>query len=384
MNLPSPYRRLLLGRAATAAVALTLSSTRAAGLSQVARPNDGPVVQMTQLMDMSPSQQALSRDYATGFRLAAAELKAAAGPRIEIKSIEVDGSLAALQDAIQKVKSDSSQVALIGTVGEGLALASLKQSEQSRLEIAHVAPWLADSRFDGDANLFALFASREDQIRYVLKSIVNMGVSEVGIVYPSAAYEAALQPGTAQIIERLKLKARVLTAAQDRDLESFGSRLDPKVPYFLLFMGNAIELALFTRGLSGKGVQRYVVCLSDVDANTFRQLNPGKAVPVVFTRVVPDPRDNKVAVVRAYKAALQRYFDEDPSPASLAGYLGGRYAAFVIATAGPSPGRARVLSEFKRRVAINLDGWHFDFAADGRASSYVSQTLLNSSGSLIG
>ncbi|MDB5829690.1 MAG: hypothetical protein JWQ73_3910 [Variovorax sp.] len=382
MHLPCPYRRRLLGSAAGAA-ALTVFSTRAAAAAPVGRPLEGPPVQMTQLMDMSPSQQALSRDYATGFRLAFAELKVATGLRVELKFIELDGSDAALLGAIQTVKNDTAQVALIGTVGESLALASLKQAERSGLEIAHVAPWLADSRFDGNANLFALFASREDQIRYVLKGLATMGVSELGIVYPSAAYEAALQPGTAQIIERLKLKARVLTVPTDHDLESLGGRLDPNAPYFLLFMGGAIELALFTRGLGKRGVQRYVVCLSDVDTNTFMQLNPGKSVPIIFTRVVPDPRGSKLAVVRAYRAALQRYFDEDPSPTSFAGYLGGRYAASVIASAGPNPGRARVLSEFKRRVAANLDGWRFDFEANGRASSYVSQTLLNSNGSFI-
>ena len=380
MPLCSFNRRRLIGSAAGAA-ALSIFSTRAA-IAPSARLPEGPLVQVTQLMDMSPSQQALSRDYATGFRLAFAELKVTTGLRVELKSIEIDGSDAALHAALQAVKIDSNQVALIGTVGENLALATLQQAKRDGLEIAHIAPWLADSRFDSDANLFALFASREDQIRYVLKGFATMGVSEIGIVYPNARHEAALQPGTTQILERLKLKARVLTATPDLDLESFGRRIDLKAPYFLLFMGGAIELALFTRGLSG-GVQRYVVCLSDVDASTFLQLNPGKAVPIVFTRVVPDPRDSKVAVVRAYKSALQRYFDEDPSPASLAGYLGGRYAAPVFSAAGSNPGRARVLSEFRRRVASNLDGWRFDFAADGRASSYVSQTLLNRNGGFI-
>jgi hypothetical protein len=377
------HRRRLLGSAAGAA-AVALCSSPAAALVATARPVEGAAVQVTQLMDMSPSQQELSRDYATGFRLAFAELKATTGLRVDLKFIEVDGSDAAVQNAVETVRNDSAQVALVGTVGEGLALASMKQGARSGLEIAHVAPWLADTRFDADAQLFALFASREDQIRYVLKSLATMGVSELGLVYPSAAHAAALQPGTAMITDRLKLRARVLTVPDGKDIESFSRQLDSNVPYFLLFMGGDIELALFTRGLSKRGMQRYVVCLSDVDANTFLQLDPGKSVPIIFTRIVPDPRANKVAVVRAYQAALQRYFAEDPSPTSLAGYLGGRYAAFVLAAAGPNPSRARVLSEFQRRRPVELDGWRFDFGAEGRASSYVSQTLLNANGSFVG
>jgi len=383
MTFPSHHRRRLVGAAAGAA-ALGVFSIAAAPLPPPVRPADGSPIQVTQLMDMSPSQQELSRDYSTGFRLAFAELKATTGQRVELKSIEVDGSEAEIQAAIQKVRADSTQVALVGTVGESLALASLRQSAQGGLDIAHVAPWLADSRFDNDPRLFALFASREDQIRYVLKGLATMGVSELGIVYPNAAHEAELQPGTARMIDRLQLKARVLTVPPGKDAETFASQLDAKLPYFLLFMGGDIELALFTRGLSKRHMQRYVICLSDVDAATFLLLDPGKSVPVIFTRVVPDPRTSPAAVVRSYRTALQRYFAEDPSPTSLAGYLGGRYAASVLASAGPNPGRARVLAEFKRRSALDLDGWRVEYGSDGRASSYVAQTLLNTSGSFVG
>lgn len=169
-----------------------------------------------------------------------------------------------------------------------------------------------------------------------------------------------------------------------KDIAQYASKLPADVPVFLIFMGAGVELAQFTRGLSQRGPQRYVVCLSDVDTSTFLQLNPGKSVPIIFTQVVPNPQSSKVPVVRAYRDALQRLFDEAPSPVSLAGYLAGRYAATVLATAGPNPTRARVLAEFQRRRPIELDGWRLEFAERGRASSFVSQTLLNTHGSFVG
>ncbi len=363
---------------------MAFASSVGASFAQGSRAAEQPAVRVTQLMDTSPSQQALSRDYATGFRLAFAELKATTGLNVQLKAVEVGDSDADAQAALKAIGEDSAQVALVGTVGERLALASLAHADSGRLEIAHVAPWLADSRFDANPNLFALFASREDQIRHVLKNLATMGVAKIGIVYPTAAHATALQPGMAQIAERLKLEAQVLTAPKGRDLESFGGQLPASTPYFLLFTGDAIELALFTRGLAKRGVQRTVVCLSDVDTNTFLQLSPGKGVPIIFTRVVPDPRTSKVAIVRSYRNALQRYFDEDPSPTSFAGYLGGRYAGAVIAGAGTEPGRAKLLTQFKRRAAVDLDGWRFDYAGGSRASSQVSQILLNSSGNFVG
>ena len=68
----------------------------------------------------------------------------------------------------------------------------------------------------------------------------------------------------------------------------------------------------------------------------------------------------------------------------LAGYLAGRYAATVLASAGPGASRAKVLAEFQRRRPLELDGWQLAFDAHGRASSFVSQTMLNTRGNFVG
>lgn len=374
-------RRLLQVAAATAACAAAGVPMLAIAQSRSAE-SAGPRV--TQLLDMSPDQQEFSRDYATGIRLAFAELRKANTAAPQLSTVETDGTEVSARNAIQLVKNDLSQVALLGTVGEALALSSLKEASAARLNIAHVAPWLADSQFDRDPNVFSLFASREDQLRYVLKNLAEMGVSEFGIVYPNPGRAEALRAGTEAIGARLKIKLRTLTIPTGQDPATYASQLRPDAPFFLVFMGAGIELAQFTQGLSRRGTQRYVVCLADVDTNTFLQLNPGKSVPIIFTQVVPNPRSSKVPVVRAYRDALQRLFDEAPTPVSLAGYLAGRYAAQVIAGAGANPSRAKVLAEFQRRRSIDVDGWRIEYANGGRAGSFVSQTLLNAQGAFVG
>ncbi|MDM0021028.1 twin-arginine translocation pathway signal protein [Variovorax saccharolyticus] len=339
---------------------------------------------LTQLLDMSPDQQELSRDYATGVRLAFAELRKTNSALPQLATIETDGTAASVRAAIQAVKSDPGQVALLGAAGEALALATVREAAQAQLEIAHVAPWLADPRYDQDRHLVALFASREEQMRQVLKGLATMGVSELGVVYPSPQHAEALQAGTAALTSRLQVRLRSLTVPAGQDIALFASRLKPDDPYFLVFMGGSIELAQFTRGLSQRGQQRYVICLADVDTTTFMQLGPGKKVPIVFTQVVPNPHSSKVPLVRAYRDALARLFDEAPSPISLAGYIAGRYAAAVLAGVEPNAGRARVLAEFQRRRPVQLDGWRVEFEDGGRGGSYVSQLLLNAQGVFIG
>lgn len=376
-------RRQLLRGLAGALGTTAISSISFPALAQLRAP-DASALRVTQLLDMSPDQQQLSRDYSTGIRLAFAEMRKAGQPAPQLSTVETDGSAAAARNAMQAVRDDATQVALIGTAGESLALASLTESAQMKLDIAHVAPWLADPRMDDNPRLFALFASREEQIRYVLRSLSVAGVQELGLVYPSPQHAQALQAGMAPIAGRLQLRTRNLVIPQGKDISSYAAHLPADAPMFLMFMGAAIELALFTQGLGQRGGQRYLMCLSDVDTSTFLQLNPGRTVPVVFTDVVPNPHTSKLPVVRKYRTALQSLFDEAPTPVSLAGYLAGRYAATVLASAGQGAPRARVLAEFQRRRPLELDGWNLAFDAHGRASSFVSQTMLNTRGNFVG
>ena len=379
----SAVQRRHLLRGAAAAVGASALCTLPTFAPAQARAESG-AVRVTQLLDMSPDQQQLSRDYATGIRLAFAEMKKANLPAPQLSTVETDGSAVAVRNALQLIRDDASQVALLGAVGEGLALASLSESSQLKLDIAHVAPWLADPQMDDNPRLFALFASREEQIRYVLKTLSVVGVHELGLVYPSQQHADTMQAGMAVIASRLQLKTRSLVIPKGRNIAAYASQLPADAPFFLMFMGGAIELALFTQGLNRLGRQRYLLCLSDVDINTFMQLNPGKSVPVIFTDVVPNPHTSKLPVVRNYRSLLSKLFDEAPTPVSLAGYLAGRYAGLVLAGAGAGATRARVLAEFQRRRPVELDGWHLAFNAQGRASSFVSQTLLNTRGNFVG
>ena len=374
-------RALLLGGAGAATAGL-LAAGRSLAAATPAAPEAG-AVGVTQLLDMSPAQQELSRDYSTGIRLAFAELRQNRQFAPALRTIETDGSVASVRRALARVKDEPGQVALVGTVGEDLALASLRESAAAGLELPHIAPWLADAQFDGDERLLALFASREEQVRVVLRNLATVGVSDIAVVYPGLARQLALQPGTDAAARRLGLRQRSLTVPPEQPMAAFAAGLPRELPAFVLFMGASIELAQFTVGLAQAGLQRYVICLSDVDAATFSQLNPGKGVPVIFTQVVPDPRTGSVPVVRAYRAALGRFFDEAPSPVSLAGYLAGRYTAAVLGALGPNPTRSRVATELRRRPGAELDGYRLDFAGASRASNFVSQTLLNAHGTLV-
>lgn len=381
-NTTAITRRAWLARGGAACAGLAASCAAFPALAQP-RTSDTKNLRVTQLLDTSSDQQELSRDYSTGVRLAFAEIKQSAGRVPQLVSIDTDGSPASLRDALRQLKGDPTQVALLGAVGGRLAAASIAAAAQAQLEIAHVAPWLADSRFDGDRRVFPIFASREVQIRHALGALATMGVSELGLVYPGRR-EEEMHDEIAAITKRLNLRTRRLSVPSGQDAAAYAAALRPDVPAFLLFLGGSIELAQFTQGLTKRELPRYIICLSDVDTTTLLQLNPGRAASLIFAQVVPNPQSSSVPIVRSYRQTLKALFDEAPSPVSLAGYLAGHYAARVLGTLDPGASRATVLAEFERRRPIDLDGYRIEFAGQGRGSSFVSQTLLGLNGRLIG
>ena len=240
-------RRAWLARSSIACAGLASS----AAFSAFAQPRnaDAKTLRVTQLLDTSPDQQELSRDYSTGVRLAFAEIKQAGGRVPQLLSLDTDGSAASLRDALMQVKSDATSVALLGAVGGRLAAASIAGAKQLQLDIAHVAPWLADSRFDGERQVFPIFASREAQIRHALGALATMGVTELGLVYPGRR-EEEMHDEIEAITKRLELRTRRLSVPNGQDVAAYAAALKSDVPAFLLFLGGSIELAQFTQGLT--------------------------------------------------------------------------------------------------------------------------------------
>lgn len=375
---PSLSRRSALRCAVGGLAALPFAAPALAQRAAPARP-----WRVTQLLDMSADQQELSRDYATGVRLAFAE-QSRAGVRLpELVTRELDGAPGALDALLREVKADPAQVALIGAAGERLAVDAVSGSRQLGLDIAHLGPWLPDTRFDGHDQVYPLFASRDMQIRHALQGLAATGVSSLGLIYPSPAVQQRMHAGivAGSAASSLRLQAHAVPAGGDAG--SLAATLPADLPAVLLFLGGTLELALFSQGLARRGLQRYVIGLADIDIATLRQLGTGKGVSLVFTQVVPNPQSSPLPLVRQYRDSLKAYFDENPSPVSLAGYVAGRYAARVLVKAGVAASRAAVLAEAGRRDGVDLGGVTIDFTRH-RRGNYVNQILLQGDGRLIG
>lgn len=341
-------------------------------------------LEIVQIVDSSPGQLDVSRDFLIGSRAAWQDFNARGGVRgraVQHTVLEVDGTLPSLHQALETVRNLPSCVALCGTAGDRIATQLIALLQQGPLEIAHVAPWLHNDVQPQLERTFPIFASRQDQIGHALKSLSIIGVPELGAVYAAPQEQALYHAEVARIAADLKLRLQPFTPKGT--LQQLGQQLRPQTPAILLFIGGTPELAQFTQGLEKQDRQRYVIGLADVNLQTLNQLGLTRNTPVMATQVVPMVTAS-LPIVRAYRNTLARLFDEPPTPQSLSGYIAARYAQEVLQTLEPTASRAQVLLAFQRQSSLDLGGFRISYQAQRRTAAYVTQSMLSADGRILG
>ena len=377
MPVSSPARRRIIAAGGAALLGSAIPAQSQPG--RAAAP-----LAIAQIVDVSALQQDVSKDFLIGSRAAWQDINAKGGVRgrqVQHLAIEVDGTLPSLQAAIASVKGNPSCVCLSGTAGDPVATQLVGLMRQDNLALAHVAPWLQNSSLEVDDRTFPIFAARQEQIGHALKSLATMGVQDLGAVYASFGEYAMYQQDLERIAAELKLKLQSFRA--DGELVRLGQRLGQATPAILLFVGGTPELVQFTQGLDKQARQRYVVALADVNLQTMMQMGAARSTPVIATQAVPMVNAS-LPIVRAYREALSRLFDEPPTPLSLAGFIAARYTFEVLHDIDSPVTRASVLAAFQRRATLDVGGFRVAFDPRRRAGAFVTQSMLTTDGRVVG
>jgi hypothetical protein len=89
-------------------------------------------------------------------------------------------------------------------------------------------------------------------------------------------------------------------------------------------------------------------------------------------------------VVRRYREAMARFFDEPPVALSLAGYIAARYTFEVMNSVDGALTRASVLAAFRRRAEVDVGGYRVSFDQRRRSATFVTQSMLTPDGRVVG
>jgi ABC-type branched-subunit amino acid transport system substrate-binding protein len=375
---PSLRRRGFLATTALAAGAVALPVW-------AQRPKPGVTAgSVLQVVDMSPAQIDVSKDFLVGSRAAWQDLNAKGGVRgkpVRHVVVEVDGSVASLQSAVSTLNTLPDCLAVVGTAGNQTAGQMASWMAREAPDLAHVAPWLHNAPLDAQGNTFGIFATRQEQIAHAIKSLSVMGVTDLGVVFTSVDEQARNQNDMEQTAASLKLRLRAYVANQG--LPALAASLRPDTPRILIFLGGTPELAQFAQAIEKQAVQRYIVAMSDVNLQALQQLGISRYTPVIATQAVPLVNSNP-PVVRAFRDTLNRLYDEPPTPQSLAGYLSARYAQETLLSLDGPLTRASVLQSFARRAPTDLGGFRANPELHRKSSAYVTQSMIAADGRLVG
>jgi ABC-type branched-subunit amino acid transport system substrate-binding protein len=373
-------RRQLLQRAS-----LLTASAAIPGWAQPGKPTvSSRSVVIAQVVDFSQAQQDVSKDFLIGSRAAWQDINSRGGIRgrqVQHLAVETDGTPASLRTALDSFKDNPSCVAMSGSVGDEVASQVIKLSRQDGFNMAHAAPWLQNSSLEVDDKTFPIFAARQEQIAYALKTLSVMGMKELGAVYGSARDHTAYHVEVERIAKDMQLKLQSFNGGGQ--LRLLGQKLTPDTPAVLLFVGGTPELAEFTQGLQKQARQRYIVALADVNLQTMLQMGAARSTPVIATQPVPLVNAS-LPIVRNYRETLARLFDEPPTPLSLAGFIAARYTYEVLNEVEGPLTRQSALAAFQRRASLDVGGFRISFNAQRRSSTYVTQSMMTMDGRLIG
>jgi ABC-type branched-subunit amino acid transport system substrate-binding protein len=337
-----------------------------------------------QLVDFSQAQQDVAKDFLIGSRAAWQDINARGGVRgrqVEHLAVETDGTPTSLRKALDAVKDNPACVVLSGSAGDQLASQIADISRQNGLSIAHAAPWLQNSSLDMDDKTFPIFAARQEQIAYALKTLSLMGLKELAAIYATAQDRAAYHIEVERIAAGMKLQLQSFQGTGDP--RQLGQKLTPRTPAVLLFVGGTPELAQFTQGLEKQARQRYIVALADVNLQTLMQMGAARNTAVIATQPVP-MTNASLPIVRNYRETLARLFDEPPTPLGLAGFIAARYTFEVLNEIDGPLTRQSALAGFQRRASLNVGGFRISFNARRRSGTYVTQSMMTLDGRLIG
>lgn len=367
-------------------VASSLSLSPGMALAQSSRKQSGnlPPFEIAQIVDTSAAEHEVVEDFLVGSRAAWQDINLRGGLQgraVRHAVIEADGSGASIQAAMNIAYKNKQCLALVGTAGDKAAAEVVAALAQTKLDIAHVAPWLHNGAVSLGQQTFSIFADWQNQVAHAIKYLAGFNVKECGVVYASEIEKRRHQPEVERIGRNLKI--RLVEMPISADLRALGQQVTSANPVIQLFVGGTLELAQFAQGLESRNLARIVMALADVNLQTFLDMQVARKTSIIAAQTVPTITSG-LPIVQMYRAAMKKFFDEPSTPLSLAGYISARYTYEVLAKVNQPLTRELALAAFQRREAIDLGGYKINYQGTDRASQFVTLSMLNKDGRTIG
>ncbi|MGQ5523057.1 ABC transporter substrate-binding protein [Chitinimonas sp. PSY-7] len=282
---------------------------------------------------------------------------------------------------------DKEQVfALLGYVGTPTSNASLPKIKE--VGAPFIAPFTgaASLRAPFNRNIFNVRASYGDEADVIAKSIVNVGMKTVNILYQDDAYGAAglkaMQEAAAKY--KLTIGATATVKRNTVDVANAVEELIVKKPANAVFIVSAYKssAAFITAARALNSVGPFYN-LSFVGTEALVNELKNDARGVIVTQVVPSPYSAIKIVAQEYKKTMKAAGITSVDYPSMEGYIGARVLVEGLKRAGRELTRDKLVNALEGMSDYDLGGFKVNFTNSNHSGSrFIDITILDSTGKI--
>lgn len=290
--------------------------------------------------------------------------------------------------------AEARPVALLGLMGTGPMQALVKENVfgPAGVPVVGIRTGAASLHRPVHPLLFHTRADYAAEARKAVTYLSTMGHRRIAIFAERSAYG---EEGSSHVEAAMQERALPPVVARGRyelntaNVTEALQQIRQARPNAIVAVGATAAVAEFYRGYAteARGVAVPMIALSTVDAGAvIKRIGAEAAHGLGIARVVPDPRNRRMGIVRELQDLGKRLRGAafEPTQAELEGYIAARVLVEAIRRCGTDPTPARIKSELESIRQLDLGGIVIGFSKHNHSgSSYVDVGIISRDGRVL-
>lgn len=372
-------------RARRAAVLLLGFFFCALTMAQVNNSNKKTELRFVQVLDQGQLVGSASRELTFGSKLVFDEINARGGMfgrRIELETIDNQGDPKRMGEVIGQLRQRD----------DVFGLFSIRSTADTVMLAKGLPGWLLFGSSSGadpvrqamPPNVFFLRASWGKEITRLLGVAQNIGITNVGVVYPEGPVGVAARA----LLDDLLKKHGMTLGAVGTIPHPASTEVKPAADAIaaskvqMVIVALAAPAADFMLAARNAGLKVPMYTLSDAITPDFIVKVKENSRGMGFSSALPSPSDPALPIVREYQQAMlaAKRTPKDYSFSSLEGYLNARVLVEVLKRMGPDASRERFIDAARNLRIASLGGLSVDFTKGNTGMTFTDVFVMSSGG----
>lgn len=345
----------------------------------LAAPIGKPIV-IAHPADLSGPGADFSRDYALGAKVYFDHINSQGGVygrHLLYRSADTAGNLTQ-GIATSQAMTDGGAQLLFGVSGDRLVD---ELARDSKLRSAGVALFGVIGGNESTSGPIHLRASRNDEVRAMLRQLASMGVINFGLIVDNQRAgdtERQINAAASELGAKITVSQR-LDGSKPSASEGVVKTIAAARPQAVIVIADTLAAAQIFQRYRQVDPGAFLCALAEVNIRTLIAiLGPTTARGLIVSQVVPNPAGIS-DLAREHRKLMEKYADEPATQATLEGFI----AAKVLVRSLQQRESSVADGQLRPQGKFDLGGYTLDFSSGLRASHFVELTVVDRNGRLL-